>query len=149
MSKYPNDFLYGKEVPPLVIQENYVLTGKHQGSVHVDKGELIIQGELQGSLHIHQNSKTIISGKHQGSVHLESGALLIILGQQQGSTHIAQNGTLIIEQQGRLAGSTHNNGSIYLRGVFGGSRKGNGEFIVEGGIIKNPIIKNGISYYEW
>jgi hypothetical protein len=40
----------GREVPPLVIREDYVLTGIHAGSVYVESGEFTLAGVIQGSL---------------------------------------------------------------------------------------------------
>jgi len=57
---------------------------------------------------------------------------------------------LVIEETGKLAGTLNNNGKVILRGVFGGARSGNGEFIVEGnGYIKQPVVRDGVSYYQW
>jgi hypothetical protein len=37
-----------------------------------------------------------------------------------------------------------------VRGVFGGARSGDGELILEGaGYIKEPVIRDGVHYYEW
>lgn len=148
--KYTNDLIGGREVPPLVINDDYVLIGTHQGSVHVEKGIFTLEGTLQGSLDIQQKVTASIKGNQQGSINIRSNAKVTVDGAIQGSTTIDHNALLVIEAGGRLAGSLSNYGKIIIRGVFGGSRSGDGELIIEGdGYIKKPIIRNGANYYEW
>ncbi len=150
MREYNFDFIDGKHVPPLIIEDNYKLTGTHQGSVYVESGELILIGKVQGSLSVNKEATVIIIGKQMGSVSINTGATVKVIGSIQGSTSVDRGGNLIIEDSGKVAGSTSNNGTIIIRGVFGGTRTGNGEIVIEGnGYIKKPKIINGDYYYEW
>jgi cytoskeletal protein CcmA (bactofilin family) len=150
MREYGYDYIGGKKVPQLVITEDYDLLGKHNGTIHVENGTLTINGKLNGTLDVQHAAKVIIIGKQNGSVNLESGALVIVHGEINGSTSLDANSNLVIEAGGKLAGSLANYGKVILRGVFGGARSGQGELVIEGnGYIKQPIIKDGISYYHW
>ncbi|MMZ71105.1 hypothetical protein D1872_343510 [compost metagenome] len=62
--------------------------------------------------------------------------------------NVERGGLLIIEEEGKVISSLVNNGRVVLRGIFGGAHNGFGEFENEGGIIKHPVIKNGMTYYE-
>jgi hypothetical protein len=56
----------------------------------------------------------------------------------------------VVEENAKHAGSLHNDGTVVLRGVFGGSRSGDGTMTLEGrGHIKLPRLKDGMSIYEW
>jgi hypothetical protein len=62
----------------------------------------------------------------------------------------AQLAALTIEASGRLGGTLTNDGLVVLRGVMGGARTGSGSLRIEGnGYIKQPIIRDGIQYFEW
>jgi cytoskeletal protein CcmA (bactofilin family) len=150
MPTYDNDWMDGEEVPPLVVREDRVLTGIHQGSVHVESGQFTLAGVIQGSLDIQSGVTAIITGAQQGSVSLESGSEVSVRGAIEGSAYVDHGATLVIEAAGRLAGSLSNYGLVILRGVFGGSQDGTGEFRIEGdGRIKQPIVRDGMNYYEW
>lgn len=147
---YANDWMDGREVPPLVIREDHVLTGTHAGSVHVESGQFTLVGVIQGSLDIQQGVSALITGTQCGSVSLESGSVVTVSGAIEGSASVDAGATLIIEAGGKLAGSLSNYGLVILRNVFGGSREGAGELRIEGqGRIRQPIIRAGINYYEW
>ncbi len=148
--QYPKDWMDGPEVPPLVIREDCVLTSTHAGSVYVESGQLTLAGVIQGSLNIQRGVTSFITGKQQGSVSLQSGSLVTVHGAIEGSTRVNRGATLIIEAGGKLAGALSNDGLVILRGVFGGTRDGVGEFRIEGqGRIKQHTIRDGIHYYEW
>lgn len=148
MKKYNDDFINGQYVSPLVVTDDYTLTGEHNGSVYVESGEFLLLGTLNGSLSIENEAVAKIAGKQQGSVFINSGADVTLQGKISGSTFIQNGATLVIEESGRLNGSLQNNGTVILRGIFGGSRFGSGDFIIEDtGRIEKPIIKDGISYY--
>ncbi|MEK4671551.1 hypothetical protein [Niallia sp. FSL R7-0271] len=149
MSNYPYDIINGEEVPPLVINENYTLTGKHSGTVQVESGEFQLLGSLSGSLHVHSGATAYIKGKQSGSVSVDSGGKIIVIGNLSGSMMISNNSVLIVEPNGKAFGSLLNNGTLILRGVLAGARSGQGELIIEGaGYIKTPVIRNGIHYYQ-
>lgn len=150
MDKFGYDYIDGKYIEPLIIQENYSMTGEHHGTVYVKAGKFTLHGDLKGSLNVQNRAKVEIIGKQQGSVHLTSGATLVIQGSVEGSVSLEQGSILIVEARAKLAGSLHNNGKVIVRGVFGGAQSGKGELILEGGgYIKEPIIKNGVNYYNW
>jgi cytoskeletal protein CcmA (bactofilin family) len=149
-TKYEFDSIGGRSVPPLVITSDHVINDTHQGTVHVEAGTLELLGVLQGTLAIHTNASVVISGKQQGTVSLAQGTKVIVRGAIQGTVSVAQGALLIIEETGRLAGSLSNNGNVVLRGVFGGAKSGHGDMQIEGnGYIKPPIIRDGVSFYEW
>lgn len=150
MKEYEYDYIDGKKVQQLIITSDYNLIGKHNGTIHVENGTLTISGELRGTLDVQSSAKVIINGKQNGTISLEPGALVIVYGEINGTTSLDRNSNLVIEAGGKLAGTLANNGTVILRGIFGGARSGQGELILEGnGSIKRPIIKDGISYYQW
>lgn len=145
-----HDLIDGQNVPQTYIYEDYDLVGTHQGTMNIESGRFRLLGELQGTLSINTTEKAEIIGRQQGTVTIDRGGHLTVTGSIQGTTTVADGATLIIEQTGKLAGTLTNNGIVIMRGVFGGAQSGNGELIVEeNGHIKQPTIKNGISYYEW
>jgi cytoskeletal protein CcmA (bactofilin family) len=149
-SNYGNDIINGREVAPLVVSGDRVLAGVHQGTVHVEGGHFELRGTLQGTLSVYRGATASISGTQQGSVYVASGASVTVAGAIEGSTHVEQRAELVVEPRGRLAGSLHNDGRVIVRGIFGGARSGLGEFVLEDqGTVKQPIIRDGIYYYEW
>ncbi|MFF2532432.1 hypothetical protein ACFVS2_26555 [Brevibacillus sp. NPDC058079] len=150
MRNYQDDFIDGEYVSPLIITEDYILFGEHRGSVHIESGEFVLSGTLNGSLNVQGGASARILGKQRGSVSIHSQALVIVEGSIEGSTSLQPDGTLIVETNAKLAGSLNNFGRVILKGVFGGTSTGRGEIIVEdSGYIKQPIIKDGVSYYNW
>lgn len=148
--KYGVDYIDGVEVPQLVVTEDFIIQGMHNGTVHVESGVLTIQGELHGTLHVQNGTKVVIIGKQHGTVSVDSEAIVIVYGELHGTTTIDYGSIVIVEEGGKLAGSLINNGQLIVRGVFGGAQSGNGKLILEGnGHIKQPVIKNGISFYKW
>lgn len=138
------------KVPQMVIENDFTIQGKHNGTIHVENGTLTIQGELYGTLDVQTGAKAIIIGKQHGTVSVENNAEVIIVGELHGTTNVCNYGTVIIEKHGKLAGTLSNNGVVIVRGVFGGAQSGNGELILEGnGYIKQATIKDEINYYEW
>ena len=150
MREYGYDYIDGKKVPQLVITEDHNLLGKHDGTIHVENGTFTISGELNGTLDVQSAANVIIFGKQNGTVTLETGALVVVHGEINGTTRLDFLSNLVVESGGKLAGTLQNYGTVILRGVFGGTRSGQGELVIEGnGYIKQPIIKDGISYYQW
>jgi len=150
MKKYEMDYIDGKRIEPLVITTDYNLIGEHTGTIHVENGTFTINGKLYGTLDIQNNTKVIIFGKQQGTVSLGNNALLVIHGELYGTTNLDYNSTVIVEEGGKLTGTLANNGTVIVKGVFGGAKSGNGKISVEGnGYIKQPITKDGVSYYQW
>ena len=150
MKKYEVDYIDGKRVEQLVITSDYSLIGEHHGTVHVENGTLTISGELHGTLDIQNNTKVIIMGEQHGTVYLGRNSVLIIHGELHGSTTFDYNSNVIVEEGGRLSGTMTNYGTVIVKGVFGGAKTGNGKLLVEGnGYIKQPLIKDGISYFQW
>lgn len=147
---YGFDLMNNREVPKLVVSGDYTLAGTHQGSVHVESGKFGLEGTLHGSLDLQSGVTAFIRGTQQGSVSVAEGAVVVVAGAIEGSVHVCPGGAVTIEDTGRLAGSLHNDGEVVVRGVFGGSYLGDGQFRLEGdGYIKRPIVRDGVSYYEW
>lgn len=137
-------------MPQLVVETDYELVGIHQGSVQVESGHLDLQGTNQGSLSLHPGSTATISGTQQGSVFVAAGVSVRITGAIEGSTNVSHGARVIVEPTGKLAGSLHNEGVVVVRGVFGGTRSGNGELVLEDqGYEKRPTIRDGVHVYEW
>lgn len=148
--KYDHDNIDGKAVPPLVITSDYTLEGLHRGTVIVELGTLHLNGILQGTLAVHSGAKVIVTGEQQGTVAISSGASATIIGAINGTVSLENGANLLIEESAKLAGTLANDGLVILRGVFGGARSGRGQLRIEGkGYIKDPVIRNGIQYYEW
>lgn len=146
--KYNYDIINGQKVPPLVVKDNTILFGTHQGSVYVENGVLTLTGTLQGSLNVNSGTKVVIIGKHQGSVNVLENGEVIVNGTLEGSTSVANRATVIVEKGGKLMGSLNNQGTTIVRGVYAGSCIGNRIILEDNGYIKNPIIKNGLNYYK-
>jgi cytoskeletal protein CcmA (bactofilin family) len=139
------DSLAMKSYPVLI-----VLSGVHQGGVHVEAGQFRLDGILQGSLDIQTGVDALIRGTQQGSVNVASGARVVISGSIEGSVSVVRGGVVIVENGGKLAGSLNNYGSVIVRGVFGGTTSGDSRIRLEGaGYIKQPIVRDGVNYYEW
>lgn len=148
--KYGFDYIDGRDVPQAVIEDDFTIQGKHDGTVHVENGTLTIQGELHGTLDVQSGAKAIIIGKQYGTVSVANNAEIVIFGELHGTTNVSVHGTAVVEAHGKLAGTLSNNGTVIVRGVFGGAQSGHGELILEeNGYIKQPVIKNGMNYYEW
>ena len=148
--KYGFDYIDGRDVPQTVIEDDFTIQGKHDGTVLVENGTLTIQGELHGTLDVQSGAKAIIIGKQYGTVSVANNAEIVIFGELHGTTNVSVHGTAVVEAHGKLAGTLSNNGTVIVRGVFGGAQSGHGELILEeNGYIKQPVIKNGMNYYEW
>jgi len=143
------DIIDGKRVPPTILTSDTIIDGVHQGTVRVERGILTISGELHGSLNVQRGTKVLIIGKQHGTVNVEENALVTVNGELNGTTNVAYGGTIKVEDTGRLAGSLNNQGTVIVQGVFGGAHSGNDVILVGNGYIKQPIMKDGISYYSW
>ena len=144
------DLIDGQKVPQTYIHDDYKLIETHKGTIIVESGSFILLGTLQGTLSINTTDKAEIIGKQQGTVSIAKDGHVTVAGSIQGTTTVEYGATLIIESTGKLSGALTNNGTVIVRGVFGGPQSGDGEIVIErGGYIKQPTIKNGISYYEW
>lgn len=144
------DYINGVEVPQMVIEDDYVLYNDHHGTVHVVNGTLTIKGELHGTLDVQSNSVAIILGEQHGTVAVANNAKVIVFGELHGTTAVSSDGMVIVEENGKMAGTLNNNGTVIIKGVFGGAQSGFGEIVLEGnGYIKQPVMRNGINYYEW
>jgi cytoskeletal protein CcmA (bactofilin family) len=65
--------------------------------------------------------------------------------------HVLTDHAGTVHAGARLAGSLANNGTVIVRGVFGGARSGRGTFRVERtGHVKQPSrAEDGSLYYDW
>lgn len=99
---------------------------------------------------MHEGTSVVIVGKQHGTVSVYDSAKVTIMGELHGTIYVSDYGTVIIEKMGKLAGSLHNNGTVIIRGVFGGSQSGDGELVLEdNGYIKQTTTRNGVNFYEW
>jgi hypothetical protein len=144
------DIIDGRRLPPTVFTEDHVLTGNHRGSVRVDGGALELVGKVQGSLWLATGASVELRGTLEGSAHLASGSTVDVIRAIEGSVHVEPGARVVVESSGRIAGSLHNEGVVIVRGVFGGSRSGAGEFRLEDhGWVKQPRIEDGVPIYDW
>lgn len=147
---YGFDMIGGRRVPQTVISTDHEITGTHQGTVHVEGGRLTLAGVIQGTLSVHTGASALIHGTQQGTLSVDAGAEVVVTGAINGTASVQHGGRLVVEDGGRLAGTLSNNGTVIIRGSFGGARSGQGEFRVEGeGVVKQPVIRNGMHVYEW
>lgn len=150
MASYPNDIIDGREVRPLVITADHVLTGVHQGTVHVEAGHLDLRGRINGTLSLQPGTRATISGTQAGTVNVGREVEVVVTGAINGTCHVHASAIVLVEPRGKLAGTLHNDGRVIVRGVFGGARSGSGDLVFEDqGYEKQPRIENGIRYYEW
>lgn len=146
----PRTIIDGREVPPLYVDENFVMAGNHHGAVVVRQGTLEVNGWLSGSVHLRPGTAVIVRGQVSGSISVEGSALAQIYGILIGSASITPGGRLVIEAGGWQSGSFHNDGQVILRGEFGGSTSGSGDFTLEeSGRIRQPRVVDGVNYYDW
>jgi hypothetical protein len=139
---------------PWIVEGEGRLTGSHSGSICVHGGasfEIARGAHHSGSLTFRSDSVGHISGKHSGSLHVARRAKVDVRGDQSGSVHVARGAVVRVASEGRLAGSLHIEGLIENRGARGGSvHLSGGEVLdVEGGRVKQPTMRNGVSVYEW
>ncbi len=144
------DFIDGQEVEQTILIEDFNLYGHHQGTINVKNGCFNLFGTHQGTLNIISLEPAEIQGTQQGTLSLSQKTTVTVTGIIQGTVSISPNATLIIETTGKLQGTLSNNGTVIVRGVFGGQQTGFGDMFLEGnGYIKEPTIKDGVNYYEW
>lgn len=150
MDKYSKDCIDGVWVEPTVLNGVQQILDVHNGTVYVESGELTILGELKGTLSVKPGAKAIIQGKQSGTVAVSGDAKLIVYGGLSGTVSVSRGGVVIVESSGTIRGTLTNDGLVTLKGGFGGARTGTGRLeIVDSGYIKEPITRNGITYYEW
>jgi hypothetical protein len=148
MARY--DHLHGRLVPQTIIDTDHTLSGTHHGTVTVKSGNFRLLGALNGTLVIEDGVSAEIRGAQNGTVSIGRGARVVIFGAINGTVDVAESAIVTIEQGGRLAGCLENDGLVIVRGVFGGPQSGSGELRLEGGgRIKQPVVRDGVSYYEW
>ncbi len=146
--EYPYDLIGGEIVPPLVVRGRYVIKGEHKGTVYVEAGKLRIEGLLHGTLKVKHDAEVEICGTQEGPVYIENGSTVSVSGAIEGTTNLEPGSRLIVEESGVIEGSLFNNGSVVLRGVFGGAVNGGGEIKMEGGKIKKPVFRDGLIYFQ-
>jgi hypothetical protein len=148
--KYLNDIIDGREVPPLVVREDYVLRETHDGTVQVEGGHFELRGRLHGTLNLQSGSRASIHGVQAGTVAVGAGVSVTVLGAIEGTASVEEGGTVLVGPNAKLAGTLHNDGLVIIQGVFGDAQSGRGELRLEGeGHIKQPRIHNGVHYYSW
>lgn len=150
VNDYPPDIVDGQPVPPLVVTGDYALRGTHDGSVQVERGRFELQGTLRGSLNLHPGTSAFVNGTLAGSLLASSGTFVDVVGHVDGSVMVEAGAHVVVHPSGRIAGSLHNDGTVVIRGAFGGSRTGSGKFRLEDqGYVKQPRIQDGVHHYDW
>lgn len=148
--KYGYDYIDGTRVPQLVVQNDFAIQEKHNGTIHVESGVLTINGTVNGTLDVQSGSAVIVHGRQNGTVSVEADAHVVIYGEVNGTTSIRPRGRITIKRSGKMAGTCCNEGTVVIAGVFGGKQSGSGQWVMEDtGMIKQPVIKNGANYYQW
>jgi hypothetical protein len=146
---YGYDIIDGIEVPQMVVTKDTIINGTHNGTVHVEQGTLTIIGELDGTLDVQNSAKVVIKGKQNGTVSVNDASTVIVIGELNGTTTVSSGGSVCVEESGKMAGTLTNYGAVIVRGVFGGAQSGHDVILEGNGYIKQPIIEDGISYYNW
>src|SRR5690349_5609103 len=118
------DIIHGRRVPQTVISTDHEISGTHVGTVHVEAGRLTLAGVIQGTLNVHSGASALIQGNQHGTVSVDDGAEVIVTGAINGTTSVHHGGRLVVERDGRLAGTLSNEGTVIIRGVFGGASSG-------------------------
>jgi hypothetical protein len=140
-------FQNSDQLPPLIIRDDHVLTGLHQGSIQVEAGTCTILGTLQGRLTVFAGAVVHINGTQQGNMFVSTHARVIVTGEIQGTAKIDLDGTLIIEETGILEGLLSNDGEVIVRGFISGGQIGSGKIQLEGkGHIKRPLYPDGATH---
>src|ERR1700674_2218414 len=114
-TKYRNDLIGGRQVPPLVIRGDHVLNGTHAGSVYVEAGNFELRGRLEGTLMLYPGSTATISGTQAGTISIGVGVPVTVTGAIEGTTDVQRGATLVIESGARLAGALRNEGLVIVR----------------------------------
>jgi hypothetical protein len=145
------DLFGNEERPQLVIEHDDQLAGTHDGTVCVHAGaELTVLGNQRGTVSFRSGSTGVVVGAIRGSLHVASGAIVVIQGGQHGSVQIDHWGVVRVDAGGKLAGSLHVDGLVENRGIRGGAASGGGEIRdVDGGQVMQPLIVNGVHFYNW
>lgn len=144
------DYIDGQKVPQTYIDKDFELVGTHDGTVHVISGAFKLLGTLRGTLDIKSEQTLEILGHQKGTVSLSKDSNVIVKGTISGTVSIPYGAVMTIEPSGKLKGTLVNNGTVILKGIFGGQQAGTGRLIIEGqGYIKQPVVEDGMTFYEW
>jgi hypothetical protein len=139
---------------PWIVEGEDILARPYSGSVCVHTGAtftIASGGQHSGSLTFQPSSTGRIVGRHSGSLHVSSDTDVEVIGTQSGSVHVATGAVIRVGPTGTLAGSLHVSGVIENRGTRGGSVHLVGGEIrdLDGGSVKQPIVRDGTSVYRW
>jgi hypothetical protein len=150
VSKYDPDLIDGREFPPLVVRADTTISGTRNGTIQLESGTLRLRGTNRGTITVHQGAQLLIEGTQAGTAHVASGRLVRVLGAVQGETSVDTGASIHVEPSERLAGGLTNNGLVVVDGIYGGHRRGRGEFrVMPTGRIKEPDIVDGVAMYVW
>lgn len=151
VTERPFDFSDGRRVPPTLIDGTRDLTGTHNGSVYVGPGaHLVLSGTLNGSLSVEPSGEVDVVGIHNGSLSVARSGTVRVFGRSNGSVHVELGGIVHVARGARLAGALHIEGLVVNQGERGGPLSGSGEVRDEpGSSVKQPVVRNGTSYYQW
>lgn len=143
------------ERAPIIIEagQEHAITGAHNGGVCVhESGSVVVTptGIHNGSLCVERGARATIRGTHNGSIDVRFGGYVEIFGRQNGSITVERGGVLRVAERAVAAGSLHIEGRFENAGTRGGSVSGSGDIIdLPGAVVKQPTIRNGISYYSF
>lgn len=156
---HPNDVVIGtggieREVPPLIIEGDELLGGKHNGSVCIHSGTVTIMrgATYNGSVTVQPSAQLSILGVLNGSLTINSDATVEVSGAHNGSTHVGGEGLLRISAGGRAAGSLMVRGRVENLGERGGVVTLIGGEIIDlpGSTVKQPESgADGAQIYRW
>lgn len=137
-----------------VIDRDEILTGAHSGTtcVHEPARYTIASGAAHnGSLAFQSGTAGSIDGANNGTLYVAPDAVVEIRGAQNGSVDVAAGGIVRVAPTGRLAGALHIDGLVENRGVRGGPVHPDDADVqdLDGGSVKQPQMRNGMTYYTW
>lgn len=118
--------------PELVVTDDFVLDGVHEGPVRVKRGELELVGELRGRLRLHVGARTVVRGLLVGELVVAPGVCARVFGTIRGTVIIEPAGELVLEQSAQLTGAVENAGHVLVRGLLAGPVRGAGTVVTEG-----------------
>lgn len=149
--QHVKDFFGDERRDPLILDSDYTLNGRHQGSICVHAGATFsLAGTQNGTVTLRPGSSLIVQGTLNGSTSVGAGSSVEVLGVLSGTVHVDEGGKVVVERTGRLAGTLSVDGLVQNEGIRGGAVTGSGEILdVNGGRVNHPIIENGMQVYRW
>lgn len=130
------------EPEEIVVSEDTLISGMHNGSVTVDAATLVIRGTVSGSLAVNNGARVVIEtrGMVNGSTAVSGGSVVEVRGGLHGSTHIEAGSQLTVAAGGTVAGSMHNEGRVIVQGRIAGTHRGHAAEMLPGSRRVEPTI---------